>query len=79
MNVQAPHFRKNLSAGQSVQFPLPLGGGEGAKTKSTRRRRAPKKKGEGEVAEKTVSETKTEVTSEVKGEAGTTEEPAPEK
>jgi large subunit ribosomal protein L17 len=53
-----------------------LGGGEGAKTKSTRRRRAPKKKGEVEVAEKTVKETKP---AETVDEAENTEESATDK
>jgi large subunit ribosomal protein L17 len=59
-----------------------LGGGEGAKTKSTRRRRTTKKKGEGEVAEKEVKETKAtaeKTTEETVEESENKEESAPEK
>jgi large subunit ribosomal protein L17 len=58
-----------------------LGGGEGAKTKSARKRRSAKKKGEGEVTAKAVKETKAEAEkiTEAKEEAENKEESAPEK
>jgi large subunit ribosomal protein L17 len=55
-----------------------LGGGEAAKTKSTRRRRTTKKKGEGEVAEKTVKTAAAKAEKPVKEAEGETETPATE-
>ena len=55
-----------------------LGGGEAAKTKSTRRRRTTKKKGEGEVAEKTVKAVAVKAEKPVKETKGEAEAPAAE-
>jgi ribosomal protein L17 len=55
-----------------------LGGGEAAKTKSTRRRRTTKKKGEGEVAEKTVKAVATKAEKPFKEAEGKAEAPATE-
>jgi len=56
-----------------------LGGGEAAKTKSTRRRRTTKKKGEGDVAEKTVKAVAAKAEKPVKEAKGEAEAPAAEK
>lgn len=58
-----------------------LGGGEGTKTKSTRRRKSTKKKEEGDTVVKTVKETKAETkeTEVANNEADTKDESAPEK
>ncbi len=56
-----------------------LGGGEAAKTKNTRRRRTTKKKGEGDVAEKTVKAVAAKAEKPVKEVEGEAEAPAAEK